>query len=544
MVNILTKIKSNWKSGVTVSLVSLPLSLSLAVASNTTPVVGVVTAIWAGLIASIFGGSNYNVVGPTGALSGILASYAITHGANMFPMLTVIAGIFVIVAFLLKLERYLVFVPASTIHGFTLGVAFIIALNQFNSAFGIKVSVIHEKFVSNLIESFSHIGNTHIPSLILFLCSLALLFILPKFIKALPSAVVLSPFGILLGYLVINQKVPFYVTTLGEKYKDLSPALFGSFGFHFDSSLVTAGLLVSFIAILETLLSAKVADGMTGTKHDKRKEILGLGLANIAAGLAGGMPATAALARTALNIKSGSTDKLAATINSIAIVVISFVLIRYFSYMPMPIIASILVATAIRMVEKEHLVNLFVFDKQDFFIGILVCAITVLEDPIYGILFGVAVSSVIFLDKISRGQFELTASAVDSIVPTKISGHEIKEEEIKYLNETLVYSFEGQLAYLNAQAHVERFNKSLSEYKNIILRFRSVYFVDIDGVDALDEIIEEIKKQKKNVLICSVNTIIKPILEYSENYEKLKKKGLVFENVSAALTHLGYETTT
>src|SRR5438552_3649157 len=131
---LITRIKSNWQPGITVALVSIPLSLSLAIASQAAPIAGIITAIWAGLAASFFGSSNYNIVGPTGALSGFLAAYAMSHGACNLPMLALVSGIFILVAFIFKLERYIKLIPSSTIHGFTLGVAGIIALNQLHFA--------------------------------------------------------------------------------------------------------------------------------------------------------------------------------------------------------------------------------------------------------------------------------------------------------------------------------------------------------------------------------------------------------------------------
>ena len=155
-----SRMKNNWKSGVTVALVSIPLSISLAVASQTSPVVGIVTAIWAGLITSLFGGSNFNIVGPTGALSGILASYAIVHGAPSLAMVAIVSGIFILIAYVFQLEKYLKFIPSSAVHGFTLGVACIIALNQANFALGINGLEKHERFIDNLIETTRHLSQT------------------------------------------------------------------------------------------------------------------------------------------------------------------------------------------------------------------------------------------------------------------------------------------------------------------------------------------------------------------------------------------------
>ena len=183
MQNIFSKIKSNWKSGLTVSLVSIPLSVSLAVASGTSPTVGIITAVWAGLFASIFGGSNFNIVGPTGALSGILAAYAIMHGADMLPMLALVTGVFVLISYFFKLERYLVLIPGSTVHGFTLGVAFIIGLNQFNFATGITGLTPHPRFIENVLESFRHIPQGSLSTFTVFVVFLTALFLITKYFK-------------------------------------------------------------------------------------------------------------------------------------------------------------------------------------------------------------------------------------------------------------------------------------------------------------------------------------------------------------------------
>ncbi len=161
MTSFSTNIKNNWKSGLTVSLVAMPLSISLAVASGSTPLIGIITAVWAGFIASIFGGSNYNVVGPTGALSGLIAAYAATHGTDGLPTLTVITGLMILAAYLLRLERYLIFIPSSVINGFTLGVALIIAFGQFNAAFGLYGLTKHESFFANVIESHRQATGWH-----------------------------------------------------------------------------------------------------------------------------------------------------------------------------------------------------------------------------------------------------------------------------------------------------------------------------------------------------------------------------------------------
>lgn len=535
---LLGRMRENWKSGLTVSLVSIPLSVSLAVASQSTPTAGIITAIWAGLMASIFGGSNFNIIGPTGALSGFLATYAIVHGAHTLPMLALVTGVFVLIAYAFKLEKFLVFVPGSAVHGFTLGVAFIIAFNQFNFALGLSGLPKHEAFIDNLFESFRHIGALNPQILAMFLIFLALMFVILKVIPKIPGAIVLAPIGILIGYVSQKGILPVAVQTLGSRYPDMAPKLFEMPTFFFHSSLITAGLAVAVIAILETMLSAKIADGMTKTKHDKRKEMFGLGVANLASGLMGGIPATAALARTSLNVKTGATDKMSATISSVAIAIISIFLLTTFRYIPLAVIAAILVFVAFRMIEREHFVRMFHSDKKNFAIALLVAIATIWIDPIVGILMGTAIALLIFVEKLSRGQFELIVDTADRKFTEKITSETL--EKIEKVGDTIIYSIKGQLAYINGQSHIARFEQGLNAYKYIVLRLRELSFIDLDGVDAFDEIVHLIQSQGKKVLVSGASPLVSELLQESHAYKKLEQEGAVFKRTSEALKTLGY----
>lgn len=538
MIDIFGRVRENWKSGLTVSLVSIPLSVSLAVASQSTPTAGIITAIWAGLLASLFGGSKFNIVGPTGALSGILAAYALGYGASALPMLAVVSGVFILIAYLLKFERFLVFVPASTIHGFTLGVAVIIAANQLNFALGLTNLEQHKHFIDNVWESLAHIGNASLITILTFALGLAFLLTLTKFLPKIPGAILLAPLGILLGYLSQNHLVPFSLQTLGMRYPDISAKLFEAPHLFVDGSLIVPAATVAIVAILETMISAKIADGMTKTKHDKRKEMLGLSIANIGSGMMGGIPATAALARTSLNIKTGATDTMSATISSICIVVISFLLLTSFRYIPLAVIASILVFVALRMIEAEHFHRMFHYDKRSFVITLLVAFVTIYEDPIIGIIFGTAVSLLIFMEKLSHGQFDLIINDENKKIIERVSGENL--EDVVGDGHTIVYSIKGQLAYMNSAAHIARFEQKLNGYEHVILRLRELYFVDLDGVDAFNEIIDLIHAQRKNVIVTGVNPLIRVMLEESALFKDLEKNGLVFARTSDALKSLGY----
>lgn len=371
----------------------------------------------------------------------------------------------------------------------------------------------------------------------MFLC---LLFIFLRFLPKIPGAIILSPIGILLGYLSVEKIIPINLLTLGGKYPDMSGKLFIAPTLYWDWSLIIAAFSIALVAILETMISAKIADGMTKTKHHKRKEMLGLGLANIASGAFGGIPATAALARTSLNIKSGATDKLSALISSITIALISFIFLRYFSYIPLSVIAAILVFTAIRMVEINHFISFFKHDKQSLILALFVALVTIIEDPIVGILVGTALSLLLFMEKLSHGYFDLIANQQQKGIIGKLSGRSISSSFKDA--DTLLYSIKGNLTYINAQSHLSRFESGLSKYKNIILRLRELTFIDIDGIEALDEIIETIESKKARVALTGINPLIEvQINNLSLQFKKLKMKGLIFEKTEQALFYFGYK---
>lgn len=535
---IAENIKKNLKSGLTVSLISIPLSVSLAVASGATPIIGIITAIWAGLIAGIFGGSNFNIVGPTGALSGVVATYVILHGIGGLPMLTILVGIFILAAYILKLERYLILIPSSVIHGFTLGVAFIIGLGQFNFAFGLKNLPPHESLFANLIESIKHLGNTSLITLCIFAIFLIGLLIFKRFMPKIPGAILLAPLGIVLGYLSTIRAIPISLQTLGSKFGDINFHFFGTPNFGFSIFMIETAAVIALIAILETMLSAKIADGMTHTKYNERKEMLGLGLANIVSGLVGGMPATAALARTSLNIKTGGTHRTSAIISVISVSIISLFFLGYFKYIPLAVIAAILVFVAIQMVETAHYEKLWHYERAGFYVSILVALVTIVIDPIFGILLGVSISLLIFVNRISRGHFDLKVNKFNEGMVDSDSG--VKLKEIKENADVLLYSFKGKICYINSRAHIQRFQTNLVKYKTIILRLREVHFMDTDGIEALDEIIDIIESRGQQVILTGIDQSVLDLLEQlSHGYKKLKEKGLIFEKATQALLFLG-----
>jgi sulfate permease, SulP family len=282
------------------------------------------------------------------------------------------------------------------------------------------------------------------------------------------------------------------------------------------------------------MLSARIADSMSHTKHNQRKEMLGLGLANLASGIMGGIPATAALARTSLNIKAHATSKASAILNAIFVALISFFLLRFFSYIPLAVIAAILVNVAIQMIEAEHFIKFFKYERVNFWISLGVALITIYKDPIIGILIGSTLSLLVLIDKIAKGQAEI-----------KIDKYHKKTfplntpDELDKNNEVAVYSLKGKLCYINSRAHIKKIETDLSKYSIIILDLQGVFFIDLDGVAALEEIIELTDAKKQKLFLAQCPSHIAHILKLtSPGYRRLKQNRLVYDDIQSLLQHI------
>lgn len=529
----LTRISENWRSGLTVALVSIPLSIALAVASGATPAMGIITAVWAGVIAAVFGGSQYNIVGPAGALSGVLAAYALMHGAGALPMLAIVSGVAILLAYALRLERYLVLIPNTVMYGFSLGVALIIGLNQLQSAFGLSGLTTHEHFYLNVWESVTHLGSASVATVGVFVCFLAGLLFCAKRFPTLPAVVALTPFGIALGAAIHAGWVPLSVMTLGDKFPGSSLSIVGAPQFVFTPSIISAALGVAVIAIIETLISAKIGQLMTKQSFSSRKEMLGLGLANIGSGLFGGLPATGVFVRTGLNIKSGATHQTSQALHSIFIAVIAVALFRFVNFMPMPFIASVLVFAAIRMVETKHLVELWRNARTEFWIAIAVAVLMMMVDTMIGLGFGTAAMLLFFIQKTTAGNFEMTTNGEWNVLLDRYySGDAINTTRAV---DSVVYSFKGTLSYIDAEAHEERLVRGLPPCRLVVLRLRELGLVDIDGVHAFDRIVDALEAAGKQVMLTSVTKPVDVMLRKGHAYARLLKENAVFPNTRAAL---------
>jgi len=567
------RVLNDWKSGFTVALVNLPLSISLAVAADSTPTAGVLTLIWAGFFAALFGGCVYNIVGPTGALSGILARAVAEYDQDALPYLTIIVGIVCFIVFAFRLERYVLLLPGSVDQGFTLGVAFIIGFNQLNFALGLQRYPRHEEFYRNVWENLQHVSaDYHVLSIITTIVTFTCQYGLSRRFNKIPWVIVVCAIGVIIGYITQNyvhpDRLAWRYQTLGTRFPGMRFALFAFPKFnraYLTGAFFSTAFSISFVAILETLISAKVADSMTKTHFKQRREVFGLGLANFITGIFGGIPATAALARTSLNIRSGATSRMSALLNVVLAGFLSAVLLPLFKFLPLPVVAGIIIVVAVRMVDSSHFVRFWQLDKTVFFVAILTAVICIFKDPTAGIVVGMVLALLIFADNVSNVHSEIiyqeTSTGKQSYLGDRQVYEDTKLKEIQAqraqhlaslsppggnidldtvldtsshseggsVNENgsskheveraLVYRMAGQMTYINGFSHRNRL--SFVEEENVVISLRYVYYLDPDGVEILGEIFEDLERRGKEVFFSGVNPTIEKMLLRAHWFEEL-----------------------
>ena len=547
---ISSKFKSNWKSGLTVAMFSFPLSIAIAVASGTSPIQGVITGIVASTIASIFGGSNYNIIGVTGSITIVLLTFSIQFGAVYFPLISIVAGLFIYLIYLFILEKYLVYIPSSVMYGFSAGVAIQIVFSQINDILGLLLPV-EESIFHNLIETFRFVNDINYISLLLFSLFLFLLFLIKKIKPSVPSIIPVTLIGVLLGYIMeSNDSIEYMTTSLQEKLSSSESIKLIS-GFNLDliieslqdydliKAIVLTGIIIAFIATLETLITAKIADKMTKTRFNSRKEMFALGLANIGSGIFGGFPVAAGYMETGLNIKTGANHRMSQIIDSISTLIISVILFNNFQYISISVLSAILVYIALGLIEFEKFELYWKNDKKNFVVAVVVALIVIIFDASVGILVGISMALLLFVDKLSKGEFVINFNSNKKIIECEYGSCLVLPNQNI---DVVVYSIEGILVYLDSEAHLDNFKKisKIKTLKTVIIRMRDVFYLDLDGMEILEEIIELLQDNDIEVILTRPSKSVSKILVKSELYQKLRKTGFVFEKTELALAYLGF----
>lgn len=492
----------NITAGIIVGVVALPLAMAFAIASGVKPEQGIYTAIIAGIIVSLFGGSRVQIAGPTGAFIVILAGIVAEYGIAGLQIATMMAGVILLILGIAKLGSIIRYIPSPVIVGFTSGIGVIIWVGQWQEFFGLP-AISGDHFHQKLIAIFYAFPQLDLTTTLLGLFSLALVVFGPKIPKL---AKVPGPLLALLVVTSLQYIIGFEgVRTIGSAFGGIPQGLpelaIPQVSFSQILQLIGPAFAIAMLGAIESLLSAVVADGMSGTKHNSNQELVGQGVANIVAPLFGGIAATGAIARTATNIRNGGNSPISGIIHALTLVIILLALAPLAVNIPLATLSAILFVVAWNMSEAPHFIKLIKrAPKADVVILLITFGLTVFADLVVAVNIGVIIATLHFVKRMAAS-VEVKAST-----PRELN-YELQHHGISELpREIAVYALEGPFFFAAAE-NFEQVMSSIQETPEIlIIRLKWVPFMDITALQTLEDMVHHFHRKQVKVLISGANS--------------------------------------
>ena len=492
-------IANNLVAGLIVGIVALPLAMAFAIASGARPEQGIYTAIVASLLTSLFGGTRLQISGPTGAFVAVLSIITTQHGIGGLQIATLMAGVILVGFGVARLGAVIRYIPEPVIVGFTAGIGVIIFVGQWKDFLGLSPAVSGLHFHEKLIALLQALPSISVVTTALGLLTLVILIVGPRFLKRIPA-----PLVAMVIVTVIQAIFDFNgVATIGSAFGGIPRTLPGlvvpAIGLSQILSLVGPAFTIALLGAIESLLSAVVADGMAGTKHNSNQELIGQGIANIVAPLFGGFAATGAIARTATNIRNGATSPLAGIAHAAFLVLVILLLSPLASSIPLCCLSAILFMVAWNMSNVRHFVRLARGSPvPDIAVLLITFALTVFVDLVVAVNVGVILAALMFMRRMSMAvsvelQLDGNSSTTSDVVPRESLPRGV-----------LVYGIEGPLFFGAAEklertlAHIQR------PATTLVLRLNQVPFVDTTGILAIEEIMNDFLKHGAAVVLSEV----------------------------------------
>lgn len=511
-------IRKDMIAGITVGVVAIPLGMAFAIASGVSPEYGIYTTIIAGLIVAVFGGSSFQIAGPTGAFIPILLAVVLQYGYEDLLIAGMLAGVMLILMSIFKFGSLITYIPRSVTIGFTSGIAVIIFTGQLENFFGLENIEKKEYFHQNMYEIFSNFHAINLYSILIGIIGLLIIIFVPKLSPRMPVLLV----ALIVPTLLVVLFMPGKVATIGSAFGGISQSLPG-FKFPeitFDKLLYLwqPAFAIAMLGGIESLLSAVVADGMTGKKHKSDRELFGQGLANVITPLFGGIPATGAIARTATNIKSGAVSPFSGIFQSVFVLLTLLLFAPWASHIPLAAMAPILMVVAFNMSEYQSFSMMLKMRTSDSLVLVTTFLLTVFVNLTVAVPVGLLLAMVSFVRRISN------VLEVDDIKPDQFTEEELESKRSKDYSCPQIASFtiRGPLFFGAA----DRFESTLSRTINrrpevLILKMRHVSIIDATGAANLAASIENFIKNKGVVLISEISDEPLETLKKTELYEMI-----------------------
>ena len=525
-------------AGIIVGIVALPLAIAFGIASGVSPEKGIITAIVAGFIISLLGGSKVQIGGPTGAFIVIIYGIIQEYGISGLTVATLMAGVLLILLGVFKLGAVIKFIPYPIIVGFTSGIALTIFTTQIADIFGLQFGdeKVPGDFIGKWMLYFKHFDTVNWWNAIVSFVSVFIIAITPKFSKKIPGSLVAIVFVTLAVYLMKTYGGITCIDTIGDRFtiqSQLPDAVVPELNWEAIKNLFPVAITIAVLGAIESLLSAAVADGVIGDRHDSNTELIAQGVANVVAPIFGGIPATGAIARTMTNINNGGKTPVAGMIHAVVLLLILLLLMPLAQYIPMACLAGVLVIVSYNMSGWRTFKGLLKNPKSDVSVLLITFFLTVIFDLTIAIEWGLVLACVLFMRRV----METTEISVikDEIDPNKESDLEVHEEHLIIPEGVEVYEINGPYFFGIATKFEETMANMGERPKVRIIRMRKVPFIDSTGVHNLTNLCDMCKKDNIQVVLSGVNEKVQKVLEKTGFLYTLVGEQNICPNINIAL---------
>jgi len=526
---------SDLMAGIIVGIVALPLAIAFGIASGVSPEKGIITAIIAGFIISFLGGSKVQIGGPTGAFIVIVYGIIQHYGEQGLIVATLMAGILLIALGVFKLGTIIKYIPYPIVVGFTSGIAVTIFTTQIKDLFGLSMHIVPADFISKWIAYFQSFSTVSLWPTVIGLLSILIIIYTPKISKKIPGSLVAIILLTVLAYILRTYAGITSIETIGDRFTinaSLPKAEVPAMSWEVMKGLFPAAMTIAILGAIESLLSATVADGVTGDKHNSNQELIAQGAANLITPLFGGIPATGAIARTMTNINNGGKSPVAGIIHAVVLFLILICLGPLTKHIPMACLAGVLVIVSYNMSEWRTFRSLMRYPKSDIAVLLITFFLTVIFDLTVAIEVGIVIACLLFMRRVA----ETTNLSVitEEIDPNAGIDIAVNEEPLKIPEGVEVYEIEGPFFFGIANKFEEQMVQLDDHPKIRIIRMRKVPFIDSTGIHNLTSLCRMSRKSNVQIILSGVNEKVHEVLEKS-GFNDLLGKDNICSHINIAL---------
>ena len=530
------KFMADLMAGIIVGIVALPLAIAFGIASGVSPEKGIITAIVAGFAISAFGGSRVQIGGPTGAFIIIIYGIIQQYGLEGLAIATVLAGIFLILLGVFRLGTIIRYIPYPIVIGFTSGIALTIFTTQIKDLFGLTIDgAVPADFISKWGVYFENFSSIDLPTTIVGILSVAIIALTPMVSKKIPGSLIAIIIMTIVGVILTNF-FGIHVDTIGDRFQinpNVPEATVPALTWVSIKGLISPALTIAILGAIESLLSATVADGIIGHRHNSNQELIGQGIANILSPIFGGIPATGAIARTMTNINNGGKTPVAGIIHAIVLLLIYFFLMPLAAYIPMACLAGVLVMVSYNMSGWRTIRQMMKNPKSDISVLWLTFFLTVIFDLTIAIEVGIILACFLCMRRMAETtQVSVLTEEIDPTENTEFAN--LSMDHLHIPEGVEVYEIDGPYFFGVANKFEDIMNRMKDKPKVRIIRMRKVPFVDSTGIHNLTNLIEQSHRNDITIILSGVNDRVRAVLE-KNGFNGLVGVNNICDNITDAL---------